>query len=118
MHAASVNPEPGSNSLKKLYIKYEAFASYLNIFSELLNSSFLFYFVMSISKFFNEIPSHFSVLSKFLCCSIFKDQIAVSAAIFQRLAVDSFIIISQSKKDVNPFLTLFSKKISIFVTFV
>ena len=62
MHAASVNPEPGSNSLKKLYIKYEAFASYLNIFSELLNSSFLFYFVMSISKFFNEIPSHFSVL--------------------------------------------------------
>ena len=107
MHAASVNPEPGSNSLKKLYIKYKAFASYLNIFSELLNSSFLFYFVMSISKFFNEIPSHFSVLSKFLCCSIFKDQIAVSATVFQRLAVDSFIIISQQIQVVKPFFEIF-----------
>ena len=59
MHAASVNPEPGSNSLKNSIsnavtrTKY-LFQSYFILASLLLCNEY--------SKFFNEIPSHFSVL--------------------------------------------------------
>ena len=59
MHAASVNPEPGSNSLKN---SISNVLRHQTSFSELFCLSFFFYFVMSFSKFFNEIPSHFSVL--------------------------------------------------------
>ena len=72
MHAASVNPEPGSNSLKNC-ISWQALAR-LNTFRVYLDFLFtLFEFV----KVINEISStHIVFVQKFLiCCSIFKDQV-------------------------------------------
>ena len=79
MHAASVNPEPGSNSLKNCIISYPReviifLESFLTIF---------YYFVEFFSKSaflisqenINEILSHLHVLKNFLCCSIFKEQV-------------------------------------------
>ena len=54
MHAASVHPEPGSNSLKIYYIRLSVI-----YFLELILAFLLFEFF---SMCFNEIPSHFSVL--------------------------------------------------------
>ena len=54
MHAASVHPEPGSNSLKIYYIRFRVI-----YFLELILAILLFEFF---SMCFNEIPSHFSVL--------------------------------------------------------
>ena len=52
MHAASVNPEPGSNSLKNcISFLTKVASSKLIPFSELFYLSFFFYFVLSFSKF-------------------------------------------------------------------
>ena len=63
MHAASVNPEPGSNSLKNcisyLYPKAESIP-YLELFC----LSFFLLLEYFFSMCFNEIPLHFSVLKK------------------------------------------------------
>ena len=74
MHAASVNPEPGSNSLKNCI-------SYLRVIPQ-VDTFFRAKFVLAFSYFLsifsqcvlNEIPLHFSVRSEISCCSIFNDR--------------------------------------------
>ena len=68
-HAASVHPEPGSNSLKNGILN-SLFRVNLKSFSELFFLSF-FYFSTLCSKLLTRI---FFVL--FVCCSIFKDRFA------------------------------------------
>ena len=72
MHAASVNPEPGSNSLKNSISNRLLPAKHL--FQSYICLSFFFYFVMSFSKLFSRFLRTFSAFKKFHCCSIFKDQ--------------------------------------------
>ena len=79
MHAASVNPEPGSNSLKNCIISHLPMRHNLfRVFSDYL---LLLCWVFSKSAFsisqenINEILSHLHVLKNFLCCSIFKEQV-------------------------------------------
>ena len=71
MHAASVNPEPGSNSLKKFYI----ISSELIPFFQSYYLSFFLLLLLSIS-FFKVLLTrslHFSV-PEISCCSIFNEQ--------------------------------------------
>ena len=60
MHAASVHPEPGSNSLKNGYI-FAPSRKRLHTFLRVAYSSFSYFFEF-LNVFLNEIPSHFSVL--------------------------------------------------------
>ena len=77
MHAASVHPEPGSNSLKNVISTALAAKTFFR--AKILASS---YFLSSLNVFF-EIPSHNVLCSKF-CCSIFKDRMLVPRASSQR----------------------------------
>ena len=93
-HAASVHPEPGSNSLKFCISSTEVSSCRRYLFqSAILASYFLKYFVF---KVFNEI-----LIRSFCCCSISKDQ---------RLPLpkrpDYSIISSPSLS--TPFLTFYS----------
>ena len=67
MHAASVNPEPGSNSLKNRIFSH---SRELIPFSELfiLASYYLYFFQSVLTR-----SLHFSVL-EISCCSIFKER--------------------------------------------
>ena len=83
MHAASVNPEPGSNSLKNCIISHLSMRHNLfRVFSDYL---LLLCWVFSKSAFsisqenINEILSHLHVLKNFLCCSIFKEQVPLES---------------------------------------
>ena len=83
MHAASVNPEPGSNSLKNCIISHPKTRHNLfRVFSDYL---LLLCWVFSKSAFsisqenINEILSHLHVLKNFLCCSIFKEQVPLES---------------------------------------
>ena len=58
MHAASVNPEPGSNSLKKLYLILPE--GKLKPFSELFSSFFLLFELLCFQSVINEISALFS----------------------------------------------------------
>ena len=71
-HAASVHPEPGSNSLKFCISSTEVSSCRRYLFqSAILASYFLKYFVF---KVFNEI-----LIRSFCCCSISKDQAPASS---------------------------------------
>ena len=93
MHAASVNPEPGSNSLKNVYLNP---LRDLNPFSELFILASLLLF-----EFFSSVLTRTTLLSvfSFSRCSIFNDQV---------LAVTSFLIILHSEEKVNSFFRFFS----------
>ena len=104
MHAASVNPEPGSNSLKNC-ISYLKVSLKLIPFSELfcLASSYFFeYFSQCV---LNEIPLHFSVRSEISCCSIFNDRLLR----FPRSACLLYYIIPLLSSLFPLFFELFSK---------
>ena len=58
MHAASVHPEPGSNSLKNLYQTPKLLLKRSTRFSELMFFLSFFYFLSNKLLCFNEIPSH------------------------------------------------------------
>ena len=74
MHAASVNPEPGSNSLKNCISNLTKVKS--NIFFRAIYSSFFLLFeFLFLSKCINEISALFVVL-EISCCSIFNDRCA------------------------------------------
>ena len=105
MHAASVNPEPGSNSLKNLYLNYPL--GYLKSSLELFCLSFFFYFVMSFSKFFNEIPSHFSVLLEISFVVQFSK--IKSAALCQGICLSftAYLLYNNLLKLSTPFLKVF-----------
>ena len=87
MHAASVHPEPGSNSLKMLYIQEPQ----LLYTSRVCLALFTLELILN-SKEFSEL-----CLS---CCSIFKELLAI---VFR----DSFVIISDSKPFVKYFFKVF-----------
>ena len=94
MHAASVHPEPGSNSLIIVYILSLNRATYqsrsaLLLFKELHK-------ILNSKEFFGA----FLCLS---CCSIFKEHIALSS-----VSPDvSFAIISHVNTNVKAFLKVF-----------
>ena len=86
MHAASVNPEPGSNSLKNCILNPAK--AELNIFFRAIYLSFFFYFLSFF--FFQSVLTrslHFSVL-EISCCSIFNDRCGLKYALaFRRLTI-------------------------------
>ena len=118
MHAASVNPEPGSNSLKNCIISYQS-AGY-NLFRVFSDYLLLLCWVFSKSAFsvsqenINEILSHLHVLKNFLCCSIFKEQVPRPRCSLEV----GLSIIAKVFSFVNPFLkkSLVFLKISFFAT--
>ena len=119
MHAASVNPEPGSNSLKNSILKYSY--EYLKPFSELFYLSFFFYFVMSFSKLFSRFLRTFQCNSEISLLFNFQRPnelaFANSAVLYVAVfcpQVDSLPIIQQSFSKVKPFFKSFSKKFWFF----
>ena len=99
MHAASVHPEPGSNSRKN-------FIS--NTLGRLTSSraiylSFTFCLSSILNKLWRDQYLHLQCFVLLSCCSIFNDRLLPFLA-------DSSTIISQPKPFVNTFFQIFSKK--------
>ena len=75
MHAASVHPEPGSNSLKNSISTGGSLPRSISFFRAFFLASNYFCLSFLFSKFTNEIFTLFSVFFSSLCCSIFNDRI-------------------------------------------
>ena len=78
-----------------------------NIFFRAILSQLLFYFVMSFSKFFNEIPSHFSVL---LEISLVVQFSKIKSAVLCRsvcLSFTAYLLYNNLLKLSTPFLKVF-----------
>ena len=73
MHAASVNPEPGSNSLKNVYLNSQW--ELKSFFRANFNLSFLLLLSFFTQVFWQELHN---CASFFSCCSIFNDQVLLS----------------------------------------
>ena len=117
-HAASVHPEPGSNSLKNGILN-SLFRVNLKSFSELFFLSF-FYFSTLCSKLLTRI-----LIVLFVCCSIFKDRFAplVSSAhvVYHKYPTLStlffnffeyflhFFVLSKERVHVETYLCIFAK---------
>ena len=95
-HAASVHPEPGSNSLNLVYYRLPALIPYLKLLI-LSCSSLLFEYQSFLTRFFVSL----------LRCSIFKDRFR--SALSRRL-----IIITQMEQLVNPLFKIFSSFFNFF----
>ena len=112
MHAASVNPEPGSNSLKNCIISHLSMRHNLfRVFSDYL---LLLCWVFSKSAFsisqenINEILSHLHVLKNFLCCSIFKEQVPTESRL-SKSACLLYQILSHLSSVFPKFFSIFFK---------
>ena len=102
MHAASVHPEPGSNSLKNCILQTEVRKIFFR--AKILASS---YFCMSIYNSLTRLSfSHLQCFALISCCSIFNDRFAAHPA-------DSLYIISPTARIVNTFLKLFQISFSV-----
>ena len=103
MHAASVHPEPGSNS-RKIYIISQVALSY-NLSSYFILASF------TLLSIYNSFKTRFALAFCFVlisCCSIFNDRFAVPLG-------DDFDSIPQRSTVVNTFLKSFLKNFFIFL---
>ena len=117
MHAASVNPEPGSNSLKNCIISHLSMRHNLfRVFSDYL---LLLCWVFSKSAFLisqeniNEILSHLHVLKNFLCCSIFKEQVPTESRLSKSACLLYQILFHLSSIFEKVFLIFFKMYIRI-----
>ena len=99
MHAASVHPEPGSNSLKNGYIS--SLERYIR-FLELAYLSFLLLFRVFQSDF-DEIPSHTRI-----SISICVQNPVVQFSMTKRRVFSGLPIIADRFSFVKPFLEIFS----------
>ncbi len=100
MHAASVHPEPGSNSLKNGYI--QLFRAAHTYFLELAYLSFLLLFRVFQSDF-DEIPSHTRI-----SISICVQNPVVQFSMTKRRVFSGLPIIADRFSFVKPFLEIFS----------
>jgi hypothetical protein len=96
MHAASVNPEPGSNSRNHSILTS---AKRIKSISSLIALSLLFLELYSLSEL-RDFPSHLHALYSSLT-------VQFSKTICRRLFCDSLIIVSQRKAFVNTFSKTF-----------
>ena len=107
MHAASVHPEPGSNSLKNLYQTPKLLLMRSIRFSELMLYLSFFYFLSNKLLCFNEIPSH--VLFVFEIPVV---QFSMTDA--ASLPFSDLSILPHLFPFVNPFFKLFSSFLEFF----
>ena len=107
MHAASVHPEPGSNSLKNLYQTPGLLPLRSIRFSELMFYLSFFYFLSNKLLCFNEIPSH--VLFVFEIPVV---QFSMTDA--ASLSLSDLSILPHLFPFVNPFFELFSSFLEFF----
>ena len=107
MHAASVHPEPGSNSLKNLYQTPGLLPLRSIRFSELMFYLSFFYFLSNKLLCFNEIPSH--VLFVFEIPVV---QFSMTDA--ASLSLSDLSILPHLFPFVNPFFELFSSFFGVF----
>ena len=101
MHAASVHPEPGSNSLKIYYIRFRVIYFVLELYLS-------FFYFLSFSQCVLTRFLYTILCSKF-CCSIFKDRCAVQA-----FPVSDFVIILHLFAFVKTFFKTFSSFLKFF----
>ena len=128
MHAASVHPEPGSNSRK--YSIYSPFGLHINLSSFcsallLFCKSFIFSLESRVpcTSVYNFLSTFYFVLSLALiylymmCCSIFKDQILGGLIVFRAaLLADSLYIIPLVFTLVKWFFKVFLSFFQLFLT--
>ena len=107
MHAASVHPEPGSNSLKNLYQTPKLLLKRSTRFSELMLYLSFFYFLSNKLLCFNEIPSH--VLFVFEIPVV---QFSMTDA--ASLSLSDLSILPHLFPFVNPFFELFLSFLEFF----
>ena len=94
MHAASVNPEPGSNSLKNVYLN--PFRN-LNPFSELLFNLASFYF-LSFSQ---------CVLTRTTLFSVFSHFLVVQFSMIKSLDIQAYLLYNIKEKKSRVFFDFF-----------
>ena len=106
-HAASVRPEPGSNSQKMVSKMPMHFKS---VFKKICLANFtqefrwLFFVLLTLKQF------HYFLLSKVFCSSLRYSIYKVHAP--DRSQADSLVILSQGFPNVNNFFTIFQKNFS------
>ena len=111
MHAASVHPEPGSNSRKFVSYHLSVLQSYFRAFVALL---------LLFELYFNSLncrdsTSHFLfALYLSLCCSIFNDRFAVPRSYSRYLSRGDSTIISHRSRFVNTFFKSFFTFFRVF----
>ena len=111
MHAASVHPEPGSNSRKFVLYHLSVLQSYFRAFVALL---------LLFELYFNSLncrdsTSHFLfALYLSLCCSIFNDRFAVPRSYPRHLSRGDSTIISHRSRFVNTFFKSFFTFFRVF----
>ena len=101
MHAASVHPEPGSNSLKIYYIRFRVIYFVLELYLS-------FFYFLSFSQCVLTRFLYTILCSKF-CCSIFKDRCAKQA-----FPVSDFVIILHLFAFVKTFFKTFLSFFKVF----
>ena len=106
MHAASVHPEPGSNSLKNFILNLKAFAPRPKSFFRAIYLSFFYFLSFSMCSLTR--IAHLVLNSNFFCCSIFNDQCQSCGCPFDNRLVYYTIIFSTCQGVFKSFFDFFA----------